>query len=105
MVDAGMAPGANDQRYFIVVRVFGLHDFIHRRRAVTVLLVPLADYEHRRHLERLRSHPFVDGLKRPEIGIGWILQDLANEGNGFDAPLAREIACGTCLAIKLVIVT
>ena len=92
MVGARMPPRPDHQVQHVGALVAGLERAIDRGGAVAVLLVPLANLEHRRHGQRPRRKPFVDGLQLPEVGVGRVLHHLAHERHLVDAPLAREIA-------------
>jgi hypothetical protein len=39
----------------------------------------------------LRREPLVDGLQRPEVGIGRVVEELADTADVFDAQHLREI--------------
>src|SRR6185295_5980181 len=51
-----------------------------------------------------RSEPFVDRLQRPELGIGWVLEELADAGIVSDAQHLREVRDGPGFQIARVVV-
>src|SRR5215216_4289258 len=88
----------------VVVLVLWFERTIDGGGAVAVLLVPLPDHEHRRHRMRPRREPFVDGLQRPEIGVGRILEKFADAGHILGADHLHEVRHRPSFEIARVIV-
>ena len=91
VIKARVSPRADHERHLVVVLVLWFERAIDGGGTVAVFLVPLPDHEHRRHRMRPRREPFVDGLQRPEIGVGRILEKLADAGYILGADHLHEV--------------
>ncbi len=92
MVGARMPPWPDHKVKKAAAFIFVLKRLVDRGRSIAVLLVPLPDLEHRRDRQRVRGHPLVDRLARPELGVGGILHQLADERHVFELIFASEVA-------------
>src|SRR4030095_4701118 len=87
-----MVPGAQHQKYFVVVCVLWLYRLIDRDVAVDVLLIPKAMHEHHRHFERLSREKLIHSLVAPVCIVAWMLQNLSPETDLFESAAPAQLA-------------